>query len=93
MLCYKAGGGCRWKKKKKDPKVEDNHYDSHYHNDHEDVLVFFNYFAHCLFLLKAAIEAPDINYKSIKTTKIKLEDNAACNIGVHFDLVADKIGK
>ena len=52
------------------------------------------YFSHCFFfLLKAAVEAPDVNYKSIKTTKIKLEDNATCNIGVHFDLVADKIGK
>lgn len=44
-------------------------------------------------VINAAVEAPDVNYKSIKTTKIKLEDNATCNIGVHFDLVADKIDK
>ena len=53
----------------------------------------------CLFIIyflfhfiKVATEAPDINYKSIKTIRIRLEDNATCNIGVHFDLVADKIG-
>ena len=39
------------------------------------------------------MEAPDVNYESIKTTRIKLEDNATCNIGVHFDIVADKIGR
>jgi len=44
-------------------------------------------------VINASIEAPDVNYESIKTTRIKLEDNATCNIGVHFDIVADKIDK
>lgn len=48
---------------------------------------------HFLSLFKASTEAPDINYDSIKCTRIRLEDNATCNIGIHFDLVADKIGK
>ena len=42
---------------------------------------------------KASMEAPDLNYESIKSTRIRLEDNATCNIGIHFDLVADKIGE
>ncbi|KAL9979783.1 hypothetical protein ACROYT_G017498 [Oculina patagonica] len=44
-------------------------------------------------VINASIEAPDLNYESIKCTRIRLEDNATCNIGIHFDLVADKIDK
>ena len=34
-----------------------------------------------------------MNYESIKCTRIRLEDNPTCNIGIHFDLVSDKIGE
>ena len=34
-----------------------------------------------------------MNYESIQCTRIRLEDNPSCNIGIHFDLVADKIGE
>lgn len=44
-------------------------------------------------VINASIEAPDINYESIKATRIRLQDNPTCNIGIHFDLVADKIDK
>lgn len=49
---------------------------------------FFNFV-----IRKASVEAPDINYESIKATRIRLEDTPSCNIGIHFDLVADKIGE
>jgi len=39
------------------------------------------------------MEAPDVSYESIQCTRIRLEDNPTCNIGIHFDLVADKIGE
>ena len=51
-------------------------------------LSFFNFV-----IRKASVEAPDINYESIKATRIRLEDTPSCNIGIHFDLVADKIGE
>jgi len=44
-------------------------------------------------VINASTEAPDVNYESIQCTRIRLEDNPACNIGIHFDLVADKIDK
>ncbi|XP_068702765.1 dual specificity protein phosphatase 14-like [Montipora foliosa] len=44
-------------------------------------------------VINAATESPEINYESIRTTRIKLEDNPTCKIGVHFDLVADKIDR
>lgn len=53
---------------------------------------FDKVFSFPVFVL-ASTEAPDINYESIKCTRIRLEDNATCNIGIHFDLVADKIGE
>lgn len=34
-----------------------------------------------------------MSYESIQCTRIRLEDNPTCNIGIHFDLVADKIGE
>ena len=34
-----------------------------------------------------------MSYESIQCTRIRLDDNPTCNIGIHFDLVADKIGE
>ena len=51
------------------------------------------FFFHFLSLFEASTEAPDLSYESIQCTRIRLEDNPTCNIGIHFDLVADKIGE
>jgi len=55
----------------------------------DKLMVFF----HFLSLFEASMEAPDVSYESIQCTRIRLEDNPTCNIGIHFDLVADKIGE
>lgn len=39
------------------------------------------------------MESPELAYESITCIRIKLEDNPTCNIGIYFDLVADKIGE
>lgn len=44
-------------------------------------------------VISAALESPELTYESITCTRIKLEDNPTCNIGIYFDLVADKIEK
>ena len=44
-------------------------------------------------LFQAALESPELAYESITCIRIKLEDNPTCNIGIYFDLVADKIGE
>lgn len=41
----------------------------------------------------ATVDAPEKNYDGIGFTRVRLEDNPNCNIGIHFDLIADKIGK
>ena len=46
-----------------------------------------------LSFFEASSEAPDVSYESIQCTRIRLDDNPTCNIGIHFDLVADKIGE
>ena len=51
------------------------------------------FFFHFLSLFEASMEAPDVSYESIQCTRIRLEDNPTCNIGIHFDLVSDKIGE
>ena len=38
-------------------------------------------------------EVPVTEYKSVQAIRIELNDTPEAKIGVHFDMLADKIGK
>lgn len=45
------------------------------------------------YVINATAEASDQQYEGIECSRIRLEDHPNCNIGIHFDLIADKIEK
>ena len=44
-------------------------------------------------LVTATVDAPDKKFHGMGFTRVRLEDHPNCNIGIHFDLISDKIGK
>lgn len=44
-------------------------------------------------MFSVTAEAPVTEYESVQCIRIKLNDTPNAKIGIHFDMLADKIGK